>query len=234
MDKNDQNLSKVFKYDAGLNTKGPTQFSKSADSRKAVTDTQPQRSQQQQITSHPGFNQDMASSKDFLQSYANLQQSMFAGYANGSSAFAGPMIPPMLVQQPMQVPSNIPGMFQTGFMYQTLPEPKSSYPKSHYFPPFTKGSLIMLSTGGIKPIEDLKTADFIESAKISKQLSLETCKIAKIQDVPNSGITLIGFAVDDCEKEVNTAYTYSCFILQNSPLKARRGIFRRILLVPGI
>ena len=143
--------------------------------------------------------------KDYLQSYAHLQQPMFStsGFGNGSTAFPGSIIPPMLVQQPMQVPSNMPGMFQTGFMYQALPEQKTNYPKSYYFPPFTKGSLIMLSTGGLKPIEDLKTADFIESAKVSKQLSLETCKIAKIQDVPNSPITLIGFAVENYEKEVS-------------------------------
>ena len=200
VEKNDQNLSKVFKYDTG-----PTQFPKSADSRKAVTDSQPQRLLPQQLASHPGFTQDISAAKDFLQSYANMQQPMFAtsGYANGGSAFTGPMIPPMLVQQPMQMPANMPGMYQTGFMYQALPELKSSYPKSHYFPPFTKGSLIMLSAGGLKPIEDLKTADFIESAEVSKQLSLETCKIAKIQDVPNSTITLIGFAVENYEKEVS-------------------------------
>ncbi|XP_028392269.1 uncharacterized protein LOC114516873 [Dendronephthya gigantea] len=184
---------------AGLPTKGPTQFSKSADGRKPVNDGQ---LQQQQMISHPSFNQEMA--KDYLQSYANLQQPMFStsGFANGGSAFPGSIIPPMLVQQPMQVPGNMPGMFQTGFMYQALPEQKTSFPKSYYFPPFTKGSLIMLPTGGLKPIEDLKTADFIESAKVSKQLSLETCKIAKIQDVPNSPITLIGFAVESYEKEV--------------------------------
>ena len=200
VEKNDQNLSKVFKYDTG-----PTQFPKSADSRKAVTDSQPQRLLPQQLASHPGFTQDISAAKDFLQSYANMQQPMFAtsGYANGGSAFTGPMIPPMLVQQPMQMPANMPGMYQTGFMYQALPELKSSYPKSHYFPPFTKGSLIMLSAGGLKPIEDLKTADFIESAEVSKQLSLETCKIAKIQDVPNGVITLIGFAVENYEKEVS-------------------------------
>ena len=203
MEKNDQNLSKVFKYDVGVNAKGNTQYSKLAEGGKPVsTDTPRAQTQQPGAGGHPGFNQDVATSKDFLQNYANLQQPMFAGYANGSSPFAGSMIPPMLIQQPMQVPTNLPGMFQTGFMYQTYPEPKSSYPKSHYFPPFAKGSLIMLSTGGLKPIEELKTVDFIESANVSKQLSLETCKIAKIQDVPNSAITLIGFAVDDCEKEV--------------------------------
>ena len=200
MEKNDQNVSKVFKYDGGVHAKGSTQYSKSLESRKPVSDTPLQRPQTQQVTNHPGFNHEIASSKDFLQNYANLQQPMFAGYPNGSSAFPGSMIPPMLLQQPM--PTNLPGMFQTGFMYQALPEPKSSHPKSHYFPPFAKGSLIMLSTGGLKPIEDLKTVDFIESAKVSKQLSLETCKIAKIQEVPNSAITLIGFAVDECEKEV--------------------------------
>ena len=152
--------------------------------------------------------------KEFLPNYANLQQPMFAaasGYANGGTTFPGQMIPPMLMQQPMPLPANMPGMFQTGFMYP-LPEAKSSYQKSHYFPAFSKGSLIMLSNGGLKPIEDLKTTDFIESAKVSKQLALETCTIAKIQEVPNSAITLIGFAVENYEKEVIFTY-YSASLI---------------------
>ena len=202
----------VFKYDGGLTMKGSNQFSKTlADMRRSVADTQQPQSQPQHLPSHIGFNQDISAGKDFLPNYGSLQQPMFAtsGYANGGSAFPGSMIPPMLVQQPMTVPANIPGMFRTGFMYQTLPEPKSSYPKPNFFPPFTKGSLIMLSTGGLKPIEELKTVDFIESAKASKQLSLETCKIAKIQDLPNSAISLIGFAVENYEKEVNN---YKCIV----------------------
>ena len=193
---------------------GSSPFSKTlADMRRsALTDTQQQ--QPQHMASHM-FNQDASAGKEFLPNYGNLQQPMFAtpGYPNGGSAFAaGSMIPPMLVQQPVTVPTNIPGMFRPGFMYQTLPEPKSSFPKSNFFPPFTKGSLIMLSTGGLKPIEELKTVDFIESAKASKQLNMETCTIAKIQDVPNSAISLIGFAVENYEKEVND-YEYNCIIV---------------------
>lgn len=155
------------------------------------------------------FNQDVVpqARENVLQNYASLQQPVFnpSGYVNGNTVFPGQMIPPMLVQQPMQVPSAIPGMFQTGFMYQTL-TPGSAKPyhaNSHFFPPFTKGSLIMLATGNLKPIEELKTVDFVESAKVSKQLLLETSKIAKIQEMPNSTMSLIGFAVDNYESEVS-------------------------------
>lgn len=208
----------MFKYDTGLNARTPAQFLKSVDARKSSTDAQ--RSQSQQVASHAGFNHDINAGKEFLQNYGGLQQPMFTtpGYVNGSPAITRQMIPPMLVQQPMHVPSSVPGMFQPGFMYQTLPaEPQTIHPKSHYFPPFTKGSLIMLSTGGLKPIEDLSTSDFIESAKVSKQLSLETCKIAKLQDVPNRGVTLIGFAVEDYEKEVNTKHNVFSVITVQFP-----------------
>lgn len=156
------------------------------------------------------YSQDVVShSTNFLQNYASLPQPVFnsPGYVNGGTVFSGQMIPPMVVQQPMQVPSALPGMFQTGFMYQTLPpgSGKPNHVNSHFFDPFTKGSLIMLATGSIKPIEELKTVDFIESAKVSKQLCFETSTIAKIQDHPNSAMSLIGFAVDNYESEVSHA-----------------------------
>lgn len=186
LDNYKQNFLGVHKPSTSQNSQfyGPIQSPVQNDRKKFGEDIVPQR-------------------ENVMQNYAGLQQAMFgtSGYVNGGTVFSGQMIPPMLMQQPMQVPATIPGMFQTGFMYQTLSK-GTAKPNSHFFPPFTKGSLIMLGTGGLKPIEDLKTTDFFESAEVSKQLCLETSKIAKIQELPSSAVSLIGFAVDNYESEV--------------------------------
>lgn len=195
----------IFNYDFVPSTKRSNQMMKPMEARSPLVETQIQLSQNQPTVPYSSISPSMNSlSKDYLVPQC-LQHQMFTaqGYNATGQVFSTSMIPPMLVQAPITGPTSIPGVFQPGFMYQTFNEQKAYQGKSHYFAPFTKGSLIVLSNGGVKPIEDLKTTDFIESAKVSKQLYLETCKIAKIQETPNSSITWIAFAVENIEKEVN-------------------------------
>lgn len=206
-DKYAPNLQRVQKINTSQSAqiKGPSQSSIQGDKNR------PDVHHLQQLPSNMSlsnsFTQEIVSHsrENFLQNYASLPQPVFSspGYVNGNSVFSGQMIPPMVVQQPMQMPA-LSGMFQTGLMYQTLTpgSGKPNHVNSPFFPPFTKGSLIMLATGNLKPIEELKTVDFIESAKVSKELCLETSKIAKIQDLPNSAMSLIEFAVENFESEV--------------------------------
>nr|XP_006639619.1 PREDICTED: uncharacterized protein LOC102691565 [Lepisosteus oculatus]XP_015220403.1 PREDICTED: uncharacterized protein LOC102691565 [Lepisosteus oculatus] len=52
---------------------------------------------------------------------------------------------------------------------------------------FTKGSLIQLSTGELKNVEDLQTDDFLRSAAVSPEFHLSFCTIQHISPSPSQG-----------------------------------------------
>lgn len=66
---------------------------------------------------------------------------------------------------------------------------------------FRKGSLIQLEGGRLKPVEQMETEDFIESTKLSKNLSIEKSKIIGIRDKTKDSMVLITFAVGESKRE---------------------------------
>ena len=67
---------------------------------------------------------------------------------------------------------------------------------------FRKGSLIQLATGKTKNVEDLKTADFIESADLCPEVSLEHSTIVRLERIQLSGLFLLSFNVGKNTAEV--------------------------------
>uniref|UniRef100_A0A8C4S4P7 Uncharacterized LOC114659363 n=1 Tax=Erpetoichthys calabaricus TaxID=27687 RepID=A0A8C4S4P7_ERPCA len=54
-------------------------------------------------------------------------------------------------------------------------------------PHFTKGSLIELSTGQLKKVEDMSMNDFLQCANISPEFQLSYCKVQRIRESQNLG-----------------------------------------------
>lgn len=60
---------------------------------------------------------------------------------------------------------------------------------------FTKGSIIQLANGLLKQVEELTTDDFVESAALSTNLSMDRSTVVKIEEKPESGLAVLGFSV---------------------------------------
>ncbi|XP_023215010.1 uncharacterized protein LOC111617891 isoform X1 [Centruroides sculpturatus] len=69
--------------------------------------------------------------------------------------------------------------------------------RSHLHHPtyFTKGSIIQLANGHLKQVEELTTNDFVESAALSTNLSMDQSTVVKIKEIPESGLAVLGFSV---------------------------------------
>jgi len=123
---------------------------------------------------------------------------------------------PSTVQQPAQqhmlagqsrfvIPSQglPPGMFGAytpGPMVQYQgfpPAPPTQVPS-----PFVKGSIIQLTSGELKRVEDLTTEDFIHSIKLYPDHKLDTSTVVKIEDGTDAGCTHITFTINSTKKQV--------------------------------
>ena len=60
---------------------------------------------------------------------------------------------------------------------------------------FQAGSLIQLATGARKKVEDLSTADFIESADLCPEVSLEHSMVVRLEHSQSSGLVQVTFSV---------------------------------------
>ena len=67
---------------------------------------------------------------------------------------------------------------------------------------FQKGSLIQLATGKTKKVEDLETADFIESAELCPEVSLEHSTVVRLEKIQTTGLFLLSFSVGKNRAEV--------------------------------
>ena len=119
------------------------------------------------------------------------------------------------VQQPMQphilggqsrfvIPSQglPPGMFgayPSGTMVQYTGFP--SAPPTQVPSPFVKGSIIQLTSGDLKRVEDLTTEDFIHSTKLYPDHKLDTSTVVKIEDGADAGCTHITFTINSSKKQ---------------------------------
>ena len=73
----------------------------------------------------------------------------------------------------------------------------------HGFPlHFTKGSRIQLASGKIKNIEDLEITDFIESAELCPEVSLEHSTVVRLEKIQTTGLFLLSFSVGKNRAEV--------------------------------
>lgn len=66
---------------------------------------------------------------------------------------------------------------------------------------FTKGSLIELSTGELRRVEDMRTEDFVQSAERSQHLELADSTVVKI--TPNSHNVTITFSYNKNRSKVS-------------------------------
>lgn len=73
---------------------------------------------------------------------------------------------------------------------------------------FTRGSLIELSNGSLRRVEDLRTEDFIMSAEKSADLQLADSTVVKILSSGNSSnYVMITFSYDNNRSKVSFAAT---------------------------
>lgn len=99
--------------------------------------------------------------------------------------------PPIIGGYPSGPLMHMPGQ------YQGFPPVPTQVP-----PPFIKGSIIQLTTGDVKRVEDLSTEDFIHSIRQSPELKLETSTVVKIEDGSESGSTHITFTINSSKMQV--------------------------------
>lgn len=67
---------------------------------------------------------------------------------------------------------------------------------------FTRGSLIELSNGSLRRVEDLRTEDFILSAEKSQDLQLADSTVVKILSTNNNTYVMITFSYDNNRSKV--------------------------------
>lgn len=67
---------------------------------------------------------------------------------------------------------------------------------------FTRGSLIELSNGLLRRVEDLRTEDFINSAEKSADLQLADSTVVKILASNNNNYVMITFSYDNNRSKV--------------------------------
>lgn len=67
---------------------------------------------------------------------------------------------------------------------------------------FTRGSLIELSNGTLRRVEELRTEDFIMSAEKSPDLQLADSTVVKIMASNNSNCVMITFSYDNSRSKV--------------------------------
>ena len=67
---------------------------------------------------------------------------------------------------------------------------------------FDRGSHIQLASGQIKNIEDLDTTDFIESAHLCPEVTLEQSTVVRLKQNQSTGLFLVSFSVGKNTAEV--------------------------------
>jgi len=81
--------------------------------------------------------------------------------------------------------------------------PSSILPSTGSCPPhFKKGSMIQLANGEMKKVEDLDTTDFLESANICHDVSIEQSTVLRLELVQPTGLFMITFNVGKRGEEV--------------------------------
>ncbi|KAK3086704.1 hypothetical protein FSP39_022205 [Pinctada imbricata] len=77
----------------------------------------------------------------------------------------------------------------------------------HYPPHFMKGSIIQLTNGELKRVEDLQTEDFVQSAEISDDLKIDSSTVVKIEESVDRGTAILGFVVGEHKVQVTVEAT---------------------------
>jgi hypothetical protein len=72
----------------------------------------------------------------------------------------------------------------------------------HYPPHFMKGSIIQLTNGELKRVEDLETKDFVHSAEISNDLKIDSSSVVRIDENNERGTAVLGFVVGEHKVQV--------------------------------
>ena len=72
---------------------------------------------------------------------------------------------------------------------------------------FKAGSLIQLSSGVLRPVEDLNTDDFIKSAELSNEVQIDQSVVVSITPSKNEGYVMLGFSVGKEDVQVSQKST---------------------------
>eukprot|EP00092_Neocalanus_flemingeri_P020618 GFUD01022340.1.p1 GENE.GFUD01022340.1~~GFUD01022340.1.p1 ORF type:complete len:175 (+),score=53.62 GFUD01022340.1:223-747(+) len=67
---------------------------------------------------------------------------------------------------------------------------------------FKKGSMIQLASGKMKNVEDLKTEDFIQSAALCPDVSMEHSTVVRLEHIQPADLFLLSFSVGRNTEEV--------------------------------
>ena len=78
---------------------------------------------------------------------------------------------------------------------------------------FTLGSLIQLSNGDLKRVENLTREDFIRSAKNSSDLKIDESCVIGMDPVPERGSIILNFAVGKDKVQVRKSILNNCQFL---------------------
>ncbi|XP_071174557.1 uncharacterized protein [Mytilus edulis] len=81
-------------------------------------------------------------------------------------------------------------------------EDNGSSANLHFPPHFMKGSIIQLTNGELKRVEDLQTADFVHSAEISNDLKIDSSSVVRIDENNERGTAVLGFVVGEHKVQV--------------------------------
>lgn len=98
-------------------------------------------------------------------------------------------------------------MMPQSSMRQSPSSAQGSGAHLHYPPHFMKGSIIQLSNGELKRVEDLQTEDFVQSAEISNDLKIDSSTVVKIEFNPDHSTAILGFVVGEHKVQVTVEAT---------------------------
>lgn len=94
---------------------------------------------------------------------------------------------------------------------RTRYNPSPNHPEDttnlHYPPHFMKGSIIQLTNGELKRVEDLETKDFVHSAEISNDLKIDSSSVVRIDENVERGTVVLGFVVGEHKVQVGKHIT---------------------------
>ncbi|XP_041080504.1 ataxin-1-like [Polyodon spathula] len=122
------------------------------------------------------------------------------GGSGSDSQHPSPGIP---IDYSIHSPAGHPSHTEAGTTVSASSPSPSPAPKPPLvLPHFAKGSLIQLSTGELRRVEDMHTEDFMCSADASPELRLSYCTVQRIRESPDPGFTQLQVLLSDHTTQV--------------------------------
>lgn len=134
--------------------------------------------------------QKIISSQDGKYDYSDKTESLTDREELGKKSTSASSQAPSLKTEPCTLTTSTVTVSSSSSLPVMVSSPASTHP-SH----FKRGSIIQLADGSLKPVEDLITEDFIQSARANQDVFLDKSTLVKIETEENSEEIGLTFSV---------------------------------------